>query len=571
MFDPSNFQHFLQASPLPMWVYDIHTLRFIWVNEAAVGHYGYSPADFEQMTILDIRPDEARPGVTLLARSKDRLDANKSRVWQHLTKQGALLDVRVTTVDLLPHGCGLRLALVEDVSTFTTMTQALEHMASHDAATGLLNPRSLAQMLDSGLLGPVYEIASLRLQGLVEVSELFGNSVALAVAKEIIAHLQATEEEGLWGFQAPHCILVASAQPAGLRSLIVKASAFLERPVPAEGGQWQLALRSGLSRFPQDGHQAEQIIACAGLAARSRSSDSDPSLPSSYTAALGDRSRRRRQLAVELRRAIRDEEVEVHFQPIVPAAEAARTPYSRKYEALSRWTLEGEPVPPSEFIPIAESAGLSRDLLRLVIKRSFEAVTTLRARGVSCLVTINVPAIASVIAHLPGDLLELSERHGVGPECLGIEVTESALIDDDASWRKSFAYLRYMGVHVAIDDFGTGFNSLSYLDRLPADAIKLDRTFIGQIFLNDRQALICASLIRLAHGLGLKVVAEGVEHEDQRKWLLSHGCDELQGYLTGRPASLEQVLGSLSASIEKECASVSPCLIIGGQDFGAFS
>ncbi len=557
MFDPSNFQHFLQASPLPMWVYDIQTLRFIWANAAAISHYGYSQADFRQMSILDIRPAEARPEVVLLAGSKDRLDANKSRVWQHLTKDGTLLDVRVTTVDLLPQGCGLRLALVEDVSTFTSMAKELEHMASHDAATGLLNPRSLAHMLDSGRLGSDYEIVSLRLQGLAEVSELFGSSVSQAVAKEIIAHLRPAEAEDLWGFQPPNCILVASARPEGLRRLVVKASEFLEKPVPAEGGQWQLALRSGVSRFPQDGSQAEQIIACAGLAARSRSSDSDPSLPSGYTAELGDRSRRRRRLAVELRRAIREEEIEVCFQPIVPAIESSWTSRARKYEALSRWKLDGEPIPPSEFIPIAESAGLSRDLLRLVIKRSCETITTVRSRGFSCLVTINVPAIASVIANLPGDLLELSELHGVGPDCIGIEVTESALIDDDALWRKSFAYLRYLGVHVAIDDFGTGFNSLSYLDRLPADVIKLDRTFIGQIFLNDRQALICASLIRLAHGLGLKVVAEGVEHEDQRRWLLSHECDELQGYLTGRPVSLEQLVDSLPSSFELEHSAVS--------------
>lgn len=552
MFDPSNFQHFLEASPLPMWVYEIPTLRFVWANAAAINLYGYSLADFQQMTILDIRPAEDRPEVALLARNEDRIEANRSRVWQHLAKNGSGLDVRVTTVDLLPPGCGLRLALVEDVSSFTSMTRALEHMAKHDAATGLLNPGTLAHLLDAGLLGSHYEIASLRLQGLTEVSELFGSSVALTVAKEVILFLQSGRGGDLWGFQAPNCILVASAHAESLRELVVKASDFLEKPVPAEGSQWQIYLRCGLSRFPQDGSRAEQIIACAGLAARLRRVESNPAAPSVYTAALGERSRRRRRLAVELRRAIREEEIEVYFQPIVRAVENDGGTHLRKYEALSRWQLNGEPVPPSEFIPIVESVGLSKELLRLIMKRSFEVVTTLRERGLDCLVTVNVPAIASVLADLPDEVLAFSERHGIRPDCIGIEVTESALIDDDAHWRKSFALLRYMGVHVAIDDFGTGFNTLSYLDRLPADVIKLDRTFIGQIFVNDRQALICASLIRLAHGLGLKVVAEGVEDEEQRQWLLKHGCDELQGYLIGRPISFSQVLDSLPASAGQE-------------------
>ncbi|WP_427851712.1 EAL domain-containing protein [Stenotrophomonas acidaminiphila] len=552
MLDPSNFQHFLEASPLPMWVYEIETLQFVWANQAAVNHYGYSLAEFRGMTILDIRPAEARPEVTMLARSEDRIGANKSRLWQHLTKDGTMLDVRVATVDLLPSGCGLRLALVEDVSSFTSMTHALEHMAKHDAATGLLNPQALAHLLDGGLLGARYEIAALRLHGLTEISDLFGSSVALAVAKEAISFLGNGRTGELWGFQPPNCILVASAHGEDLRELVVRAGDFLEKPVRAEGGQWQVYLRCGLSRFPHDGRRAEQIIACAGLAARSRGTESNPSSPSVYTEALGERSRRRRWLAVELRRAIRGEEIEVYFQPIVPAVDNGNGGGSRKYEALSRWKLNGEPVQPTEFIPIVESVGLSKELLRLIMKRSFEVISIHRKHGLDCLVTINVPAIASVLADLPSELLEISELHGLRPDCIGIEVTESALIDDAAHWRKSFAVLRYMGVHVAIDDFGTGFNSLSYLDLLPADVIKLDRTFIGQISLNDRQALICASIIRLAHGLGLKVVAEGVENDEQRKWLLKHGCNEFQGYLIGRPMTFAQVLDSLLADAGHE-------------------
>ena len=544
MFDSRNFQHFLESSPLPVWVYDVATLRFVWANAAAIQRYGYTLAEFERMTILDIRPGEDCSAVERLSRSTQRQSANQPRVWVHMDKSGQRLDVRVTTVDLLPVGCGLRLALIEDVTSFTTMTRTLAFMASHDAATGLLSVHALAKALDEGALGAAYPLAYLRLQGLTELADLYGNSVAREVANAVVALLQPHVPQGIWGFKPPNALLLAHADPCVLRAFVADAARRLERPVMAEGAQWQLSLDAGMARFPDDGNEADQVIACAALAARSRGSESDPAQATEYVAALGDRSRRRRRMAVELRRAIREGELEVHFQPILPGVQQAGAGACalRKVEALSRWQFEGEPISPAEFIPIVESAGLGGALLRRVLQRSCEAIVALRAADIEAVVTINVPALASVMRDLPDDIVAACAVHQVSPHQIGIEITESTFFDDDASWRATFTRLSGLGVQIAIDDFGTGFNSLAYLQRLPADVIKLDRTFIGQIFSSDRQALICASLIRLAHGLGLKVVAEGVEQEAQRSWLLQQGCDELQGYLLGRPVPLARLL-----------------------------
>lgn len=542
MFDPRNFQHLLQSSPLPMWVYDVATLRFVWANAAAVERYGHTLEAFQQMTILDIRPAADHVEVARLSRCPQRETANQPRVWLHIDSAGRPMDVRVTTVDLLPAGCGLRLALVEDVTSFTTLTKTLAHMARHDAGTGLLSAQALAETLDTGVLAPGYAFAFLRLQGLNELADVYGNSVSREVTGAVVALLQPLLPTALWGFKPPNAILLAHAELAVVEAFVADAAQRLEHPVMAEGAQWQLSLHTGIARCPQDGKEAEQVLACAALAARSRSGENDPAQPTRYEASLGEHSRRRRRMAVELRRAIREGELDVHFQPILPASSAPGALSRHKFEALSRWHLDGEPVSPAEFIPIVESAGLSGALLRLVIERACQAVVALRERGTECTVTVNVPAVASVMRDLPDDLVALCAAHGVAPSSIGIEITESTFFDDDDSWRAPFARLRGMGVQVAIDDFGTGFNSLVCLERLPADVIKLDRTFIAQIFSSRRQARICATLIGLAHELTLKVVAEGVEEDAQRAWLCEQGCDELQGYLLGRPVPLAQLL-----------------------------
>lgn len=542
LFSPDNFQNFLEASPVPVWIYEVSTLRFVWVNAAAIARYGYSEQEFREMSVLDIRPPVDRAEVAAVAGSADRVAANASRLWCHRARDGSRIDVRVTSMDLVPPGCGLRMALVEDVTSFIEMQRVLQFLATHDPVTGLLNLQALCEQLDADAAGG--EVACIRFPGLVEIADLYGMSTARAVVVRLVAELQRVSRGGLWACQWPDTLVVGHEDPAALQAFLHAAHGLLEAPVVAEGAQWQLSLRAGIAGLGRDAPRAEQVLACAALAARAPGVEGLHLVR--YDDGLGARAHRRRHLAVQLRQAIRDGEIEAYLQPIV---RADGQPGDRlKFEALARWRLEGVAVSPCEFIPIVEGAGLSTALLRLIAGRACEAVAALRERGRDCVVTVNVPAIASVVRQLPDELLAVCRAHAVEPACLAIEITESAVLDDPATWRKSLALLRYMGMQVAIDDFGTGFNSLAYLDRLPADAIKLDRSFTAALLSSDRQALICAAMIRLAHGLGLRVVAEGVEDERQREWLLRHGCDELQGYLIGRPMPLADVLDRLDRS-----------------------
>lgn len=537
-FSTGNFQNFLEASPIPMWIYDTGTLRFAWVNKAAIARYGYSTEEFLAMGVLDVRPPADIGEVARLASSPDRAYANRARVWTHLARDGSVLSVRVTTVDLLPADSNLRLALVEDVTSFIEMERALTYLATHDGTTGLLNLQALSQSLDDGVLAAGYHVACVRLQGLVEVGDLFGKKLERDLAARVAVLLQPALADGLWAFHPPDSLFVACADGAALQVLASEASQRLQAPVVVEGAQWQVTPLCGIARqvAPQ---RAEQVIACSAVAAQLPAEAGQASF---YDDALGEGLRRRHRLAVALRSALRDGDIEVYFQPIVRLDDAPDAVL--KYEALSRWTLDGATIAPGEFIPIIESAGLGSALVRHVVGQACALVAALQRTGRPGLVMVNVPAITPVLRSLPDDLQEICTTHGVPVSSIGVEITESAVMEDSATWRRSLALLRYLGVQLAIDDFGTGFNSLAYLDRLPADTIKLDRSFIGALLGNDRQALICASMIRLAHGLGLKVVAEGVEDERQRAWLLAHHCDEAQGYLFGRPMPLAQVLAS---------------------------
>jgi EAL domain-containing protein (putative c-di-GMP-specific phosphodiesterase class I) len=208
-------------------------------------------------------------------------------------------------------------------------------------------------------------------------------------------------------------------------------------------------------------------------------------------------------------------------------------------EALIRWHHPGRGlVSPATFIPIAEETGLIQPLGDWVLDEACRCLASWKAAGLGpqrVAVNLSVhqlrdPALVSKVAASQG-------RHGLGDGELEIEITESVLMSDPAHAIEMLQVLRALGVTIAIDDFGTGYSSLAYLKRLPIQVLKLDREFVRDIEFDENDAAISAATLALAHGLGLKVVAEGIETQAQSDFLRWHGCDYLQGYLYGRPES----------------------------------
>jgi EAL domain-containing protein (putative c-di-GMP-specific phosphodiesterase class I) len=258
-----------------------------------------------------------------------------------------------------------------------------------------------------------------------------------------------------------------------------------------------------------------------------------------YDREKDDNSVRSLVLTGELRRALENRSLFLAFQPKVDL----RTGRVCGVEALSRWVhpVHGF-IPPDQFIPHAERTGLIQPLTHWCLETALERIVELRAKVPELSVAVNLSTRALHAGDVPATVAGLIARWGIRPEGLTLEVTESALMEDPKRALDVLHRLSELGLRLSIDDFGTGYSSLAYLKSLPVDELKIDKAFVMHLHEDDRDAKIVRSTIDLAHGLGLKVVAEGVETEAHVAALSAFGCDIGQGYLFSKPLPVDQWL-----------------------------
>jgi EAL domain-containing protein (putative c-di-GMP-specific phosphodiesterase class I) len=267
-----------------------------------------------------------------------------------------------------------------------------------------------------------------------------------------------------------------------------------------------------------------------------------------FSDTLDNAVRRRLDIEEGLRRAIRNKELSLMYQP--QAAEIGGL--TEGVEALVRWTRpDGSAVTPSEFIPVAEESGLIGDIGDLVLKQVCIDINELRQRGLQVpTVAINLSGRQFLRHSFAQDMMRTLHAAGLTPGDIEIELTESVLMDRLDEYRQIMADLSASGVKIAIDDFGTGYSSLSYLAKLPVSKLKIDQSFVHDLPHKANSLTIVTGIVSMAHALGLRVVAEGVETPAQAACLRANSCDLLQGYSIGYPMPLEQ-LAALLPKAEK--------------------
>lgn len=263
-----------------------------------------------------------------------------------------------------------------------------------------------------------------------------------------------------------------------------------------------------------------------------------------YTESLQASTLERLQLENQLRRAIEERQLEVYYQPKLCLATGRLT----AAEALVRWHHpQWGMVPPSEFIGLAEETGLIAPMGEFVLRQACWQACEWQRQG---LAPIRVSVNLSVHQLRQGKLVSLVrqvlDESGLEPHLLELELTESQLLDSVEHIIATFRQLHELGVKLAIDDFGTGYSSLSYLKRFPVDYVKIDQTFVRGLTEGSQDAAITRAIIVMAHSLALKVVAEGVETQEQLAFLREQGCDEVQGYLISRPVAAANLMSLLS-------------------------
>ena len=535
-----QFRLIFELNPLPCLLFDAETGLFLEVNPAAIREYGYSREEFLRLRLADIEPALQDP---LDAPSLPLFgDSAVPLLHVHRRRNGGLIDVRVHSSQLEIAGIRARLVLAENVSDHIAYQRELAYRASHDAATGLLTVRALAEWLDREQRDARYHIAHVELRGLQLIGDTLGRETGEAVLRNLKQRLKALAERYGWlAFQPAEDFVFAIAGQHSLDVVIEVLVASLSEPVQGRDSFHQLDLRIGVASHPDDGQAAEEVIGKAAQAAHAAREESEPVVR--FDAGIEARLSERLHMAGRLHQAIDRNEFVLHFQPIFDCRQ--RRPVA--LEALVRWrTGEGGWMLPGEFIQLCEDTGLILPLGRWALREAARAQRRVADNGWRDLpVAVNVSALQFHHSDLAADVAAACEEFGVARGGLHVELTESSLMRQPLRALKAMHGLHAQGVCISLDDFGTGFSSMSYLQHMPLDSLKIDRSFVGDVELETRNASICRALITLGHNLGLKVIAEGVEHEAQLVWLSANGCDQVQGWLLGRPAPLDELLARL--------------------------
>jgi EAL domain-containing protein (putative c-di-GMP-specific phosphodiesterase class I) len=299
-----------------------------------------------------------------------------------------------------------------------------------------------------------------------------------------------------------------------------------------EGHEFVITGSIGIAVYPHDAEDAESLLRSADLAmyrAKERGGDDYQVCTPAIHAGILEQL----DLENDLRRALQREEFVLHYQPQVDG----RTGRICGVEALLRWQHpERGRVQPQEFIALAEKSGLIVRLGEWVLRTACAQNRAWREAGLLCLpVAVNVSPVQLQQPDLAETVARALEETGLAPACLRLEITEGAVMQDAKMTINVLRDLRELGVEISVDDFGTGYSSLSYLKRLPIDEVKIDRSFVHDVPGDPDDAAIVAAIIALAQALNLRVVAEGVETQEQLAFLRERGCHVMQGYLFARP------------------------------------
>jgi diguanylate cyclase (GGDEF)-like protein len=398
--------------------------------------------------------------------------------------------------------------------------------ALHDPLTGLPNRRSLYERIDE-LLATKRPLSLLvaDLDGFKELNDTLGHHAGDRVLSQLGPRVQAAVPEAellarIGGDE--FAVLTFEEFPDAVAQRFRLA---LDEPFVIDGISLTVQASVGISRFPDHGDDAHALIQRADVAMYQAKARQCGSLE--YEATRDEHSRTRLALAGELRRAISDRELVVHYQP---KADLERGEVI-SVEALVRWQHpELGLLPPGEFVPMAEQTGQIRPLTLFVLDTAASQARAWGDVGLDLKVAVNLAMANLIDSQLPDDVAALLAKHKLAPSRLILEITENVVMADPARTLAILERLRSLGVGLSLDDFGTGHSSLAYLRQLEVDELKIDRSFVTDMVRDGQNAAIVRSTIDLAHAVGIRIVAEGVEDADTLFELKAMGADEVQGF-----------------------------------------
>jgi diguanylate cyclase (GGDEF)-like protein/PAS domain S-box-containing protein len=545
--------------PVSLIVERVSDGRYLLANRSAEAILNRRREDATGLTAADIfNPKEAK---LIIARDEAAIRKRGLLTEEHpiSTKDGLRLFLtrRMTVLD----DAGEPQYLIkthEDVTDRRQTESRMAHMAYHDGLTDLPNRaaflQALAQMIEACAgTDEEFAVLSCDLDGLKEVNDVFGHAVGDKLLIEVARRIQAAARGGVVARLSgdEFGLIIDGKQPAAGLALAEQLSVALANEFVIDGKSVRTGVTTGISVFPHNGSDAASLLANAGAALFRAKAKSRGSI-SVYEPEMDQQIRDRRVLHQDLSLAIKNGELSLYYQPQAISRHTVASSEVIGFEALARWLhpVRGF-VPPSDFIPLAEESGLIVEMGEWILRQACR-------EAASWPLPLQIAVNLSPAQFMHGDVVGLVHsillETGLAPGRLELEITEGVLIEDFDRGLALLRRLKALGVRVSMDDFGSGYSSLSYLQAFPFDKIKIDRAFVMNLGRNPQSASIVRAVIGLGHGLGMSIVAEGVETQEQLGFLADEGCDAVQGYFIGKPAPIGQYFALVGRSDTMELA-----------------
>jgi diguanylate cyclase (GGDEF)-like protein/PAS domain S-box-containing protein len=531
----------IENVPSTLVVKDVATDSYVLVNRAGEDLFGIPREQMIGKTPHDVFPPHQAEGIA--ARDADVARSGRELIVEEFPLQTPGHGTRLVNskrLTLRDHTGDARyiLGVIEDITERKRAEERIAHMARHDALTNLQNRSAFNDSLEQALAraraeGGQFAVLCLDLDRFKEVNDVFGHATGDALLRQVAARLCDIDKDAVLARVGgdEFMVIAGGAQPAAAEQLAERIVAAIQPEFEIDGHPLRIGITVGVAVFPTDGHDGPTLVANADAALYRAKGEARGSIRF-FEAEMDKHLRDRRALQQDLRAALARGELSLHYQP-----QALIDGKIVGFEALVRWTHPARGrIAPGEFISIAEESGLIISMGEWILREACrEAASWPRP--------LQIAVNLSPVQFQHGDLVSMVHtvllETGLSPGRLELEITEGVLIGDFSRALSVLRRLKALGVRIAMDDFGTGYSSLSYLQAFPFDKIKIDQAFISNLEASPQSAAIIRAVIGLGRGLDLPVVAEGVETPQQLEFLSQEACDEIQGFLIGRPRPIQ--------------------------------
>lgn len=545
----------LNDSTTEIYVADAESLKCLQVNQGAIENLGYSQDEFADINLLDIFDDLDRHSFA------DLLKPLYNGRWEPVVHKGINrrkdgstypieARVQLSTVDVPP----IIVANVQDITERTKWEEKLVYQANYDQLTGLLNRHYMQSYMHSVFTRArrhrkKVALLFMDLDNFKHINDTLGHNsgdeVLKQTAKRISSQLRGSDTAARTGGDEFTVLLENLEENAHAEVVARKLVNMFQQPFMVNGQQIHTTVSVGISIYPDDGDSHDQLMQCADIAMY-QAKDNGRNNYCFFSLEMRRSSEQQMLISHHLRYALARDELSLLFQPKINISKGCIV----GAEALLRWhNYELGNVSPNVFIPLAENLGLINDFGTWVLNHACREAMAWQGLSLEKLqISVNVSPQQFRTGTLLNSVEEALEQSALPCDRLELEITESLLVQDSDKPLAILKALNERGVSLALDDFGTGYSSLSYLSRFPLHVLKIDRSFIRDLEINQNSVALVDAIIAMAHSLDLDIVAEGIENEKQLNFLRRRGVDIIQGYFFSPPVPAEEFRALLQGS-----------------------